>query len=177
MTPQGILSRAAAAAAVALAVPAGVAFVAVTPAYASCAGPPEPSPYAFTGTVVETDAGGRVATVLTDDGREVDVVGTPDRSGVTSVDREYAVGGRYEFHPHNEASPYQDHLCTATRQLSGPSASQARGGSAVDALLWGDEESPPVAAGGAGAATVAALGVLILGWRRVVGRPPARGAH
>lgn len=91
-------------------------------AQASCAREPEPSPHAFTGTVVSVEKGGRVATVRTEDGREVTVVGAGDLNSdaATSVDRRYAVGARYEFHPLNSTSPFQDNACTATRQLSGP---------------------------------------------------------
>jgi hypothetical protein len=90
------------------------------PAVASCAGSPSPSAYQFTGTVVSTGSEGRIAQVATDDGRKVEVRGTPDASGVTSVDRTYRQGARYEFHPVNNASPYDDNACTATRELSGP---------------------------------------------------------
>lgn len=52
------------------------------------------------------------------------VRGTQDTSGFgnsySPVDRRYALGGRYEFHPRNGASPYSDNACTATRQISGP---------------------------------------------------------
>ena len=93
-------------------------------AHASCAGPPSPSPYAFNGTVIETEERGRVATVITDDGQTFTVVGTPNRRHLsntyTSVDRPFALGGRYEFHPINSGPPYQDNACTATRQLAGP---------------------------------------------------------
>ena len=109
-----------------LAVAAG-AFSVLAPssfAHASCAGPPSPSPYAFTGTVIETEARGRVATVMTDDGQTFTVFGTPNRSHLSttysSVDRRFALGGRYEFHPVNSGPPYQDNACTATRQLAGP---------------------------------------------------------
>ena len=91
-----------------------------TAALGSCAGPPSPSPHVFTGTVVDTEAAGRVATVVTDDGETVTVTGAEDRGSVTSVDRQYAVCGRYEFHPIDGGAPYRDNACTATRQLSGP---------------------------------------------------------
>jgi hypothetical protein len=92
-------------------------------AYAWCA-QAEPSPYAFVGTVIDTKKQDRIATVITDSGRQVKVVGTPDGSwfsrSFTSVDRRYALGGRYEFHPINADSPYRDDRCTATHQLAGP---------------------------------------------------------
>lgn len=95
------------------------------PAAASCAtDSPARSPYAFVGTVIATSEGDRVAEVVTDDGVAVIVRGAQDTSGFgntyTSVDRRYALGGRYEFHPLNNESPYSDNACTATRQLSGP---------------------------------------------------------
>ena len=100
------------------------ALVGVSPAYASCAGPPSPSAFAFTGTVIGTEEEDRIATVMTDRGVEVTVLGTGDTSrfseSFTSVDRRYRLGGRYEFHPTNAKSPYRDNACTATRQLAGP---------------------------------------------------------
>lgn len=94
------------------------------PASASCAGSPAPSRYAFTGVVTATANGGRVATVRADSGQTVTVVGTPDKgSGATSVDRQYVVGARYEFHPLNGESPYQDNACTATRQIAAAASS------------------------------------------------------
>jgi hypothetical protein len=109
-----------------LAVPAVVAFLLLGmpgAAHASCAEPPTDSPYAFTGTVLSVNADGRLAHVRRDDGNRVDVHGGPTlRDDVgTSVDRHFAAGGRYEFHPRNASSPFQDDACTATRQLSGPS--------------------------------------------------------
>jgi hypothetical protein len=93
-------------------------------AYASCAAEASASPYAFVGTVIETGKQDRVATVITDGGQQVKVVGTPNGSwfsrSSSSTDRRYALGGRYEFHPVNAESPYQDNRCTATRQLAGP---------------------------------------------------------
>lgn len=110
-----------------MAVATGVAvgaLVGVSPTYASCAGPPSPSPYAFVGTVVSTEEEDRIATVMTDEGESVTVLGTGDTSrfseSFTSVDRRYQQGGRYEFHPINAKPPYRDNACTATRQLAGP---------------------------------------------------------
>jgi len=90
------------------------------PAYASCAtGHPPRSLAAFTGVVTSTRWQGRLAEVRTDAGRSVTVRGTPGgRSTMTSVDRSYEVGGRYEFHPVNDSSPFEDNNCTATRLLS-----------------------------------------------------------
>ena len=88
------------------------------PAAASCAVPPTESPYRFTGVVTDTDDGGRVATVRTDAGRTVTVTGAEGGPGtVTSVDRAFDEGVRYEFHPVNDASPYRDNACTATRAI------------------------------------------------------------
>jgi hypothetical protein len=98
---------------------AGVVLVSGSPASASCLPDPLPSPYAFIGTVVSTDSGGRIAQVRTDDGRDVEVRGGPGPVA-TSVDRSYRTGVRYEFHPFNGESPYEDNACTATRELSGP---------------------------------------------------------
>jgi hypothetical protein len=82
------------------------------------------SAYAFIGTVISTEKDDRIATVITDSGRQVKVIGTPYTSwfskSYTSVDRRYAVAGRYQFHPINAESPYQDDRCTATHQLAGP---------------------------------------------------------
>ncbi|WP_285741100.1 hypothetical protein [Lentzea sp. NBRC 105346] len=86
-------------------------------AHASCAMPPPESPAVFTGTVESTERDGLVAHVRTDDGRQVDVVGTPSESGVTSVDRTFTKGVRYEFHPLNASSPYQDNICTRTHAV------------------------------------------------------------
>lgn len=88
-------------------------------AQASCAASDNRSPYAFTGLVVATRAHDRVATVKTDEGQTVEVHGGPDDSDVfTSLDRAFERGGRYDFHPTNSSSPYQDDQCTATRLVS-----------------------------------------------------------
>lgn len=74
--------------------------------------------------MIGTSEGGRVAEVVTDEGATVTVQGTEDTTwfsnSYSSVDRRYALGGRYEFHPLNDDSPYLDNACTATRQVSGP---------------------------------------------------------
>jgi hypothetical protein len=125
------------------------------PAAASCALPPAASPYAFTGTVTAVDDGGRVATVQTESGRVVTVLGTPEvSSAATSVDRFYVVGARYRFHPLNGDSPYRDNACTATTRLdadaSPPAGTPGAGASPRPgpAVWW------PVAAAGAGVAAV-----------------------
>lgn len=143
------------------------------PAQASCAGPPTDSPYAFTGTVVEVDDSSRVATVVLDDGSEVVVQGGPDLGGsaATSVDRHYTLGGRYEFHPSNDTSPFQDNACSATRQLSGPTPGTAEPNEdQLPGWLPVDEQAGPdgyAAVGAVVAATIALLAVLaVLGARR-----------
>ena len=105
---------------------AGVLFVSST-ASASCAGQPTPSPHAFVGTVERTESAGRLAAVLTEGGREVEVRGGETREGVAaSNDRTYDVGSTYEFHPVNAASPFQDNACTATRLLASAGELPAR---------------------------------------------------
>jgi hypothetical protein len=91
-----------------------------TAAIASCAGTPSPSPYAFTGTVTQVRSHGLIASVRTEDGETVEVRGGRSAGSASSDARQYAVGGVYEFHPTNSASPFIDDACTATRQLSGP---------------------------------------------------------
>jgi hypothetical protein len=85
---------------------------------------PPASPYAFVGTVIDTREDNRIATVITDAGDRVTVMGTQATSwfseSFSSVDRRYALGGRYEFHPTNASDPYLDNICTATRKLAGP---------------------------------------------------------
>jgi MYXO-CTERM domain-containing protein len=101
------------------------------PAAASCAYPPRVSAHPFTGTVTEARDGGRTATVRTDDGRTVVVRGgqADNPNAMTSVDRTYEVGARYEFHPLNDSDPYQDNACTSTHRIA--AASPASSGPAV----------------------------------------------
>lgn len=87
-------------------------------ASASCAGTSPPSPFAFVGTVERTESMGRLAFVRAEDGGHVEVHGGETREGfATSNDRTYEDGATYEFHPIDEASPFQDDACTATRLL------------------------------------------------------------
>ena len=80
------------------------------------------------------------------------VRGDPDTCGFantyTSVDRRYSLGGRYEFHPLNNQSPYSDNACTATRQLSGPPLSAFPEPQAPEEVLPGwlpvDEQAGPL---------------------------------
>jgi hypothetical protein len=102
------------------------AVLVMTPAAnASCAGSPAESSHAFVGTVIDTSEEDRIATVITDGGRRVTVLGTDDTSwfseSFSSIDRRYALGARYEFHPTNASTPYRDNVCTATHKLAGPS--------------------------------------------------------
>lgn len=128
-------------------------------AYASCAAPPDPSPYAFVGRVVATESADRIATVRTTAGKTIQVVGTPSPgdNSVTSVDRTYVVGATYEFHPDNGSEPYEDNICTATTRLLGE---------AIPATLRDSEASPDEASqsGGDGNASVQAMaGVVVVG--------------
>lgn len=103
-------------------------------ASAPCVPDPAASPHAFVGTVSSTERDGRLAHVDTIDGRAVIVVGSPSETGVTSVDRIYEVGVRYEFHPLTEESPFEDNACTRTRVLasaSGTTPSERRPDDAV----------------------------------------------
>jgi hypothetical protein len=125
----GILTAALFTAASITAVPGG--------ASASCAGTPVASLYAFTGAVAATEREGRVAHVTTDAGRQVIVRGTPSDSGATSVDRAYIVEARYEFHPLNDSSPFEDNACTATRQLSTAHRADSGVGLSIGLLVAG----------------------------------------
>ena len=148
-------------------------------ASASCAVPPMDSPYAFTGTVVEVSDGGREATVRRDDGRTVTVRGSESPGAITSVDRTYAVGARYEFHPLNGSEPYRDNLCTATRQLSGPApaAPAAENDSSLPSWLPYDPQSGVVSWVAAAGVLIGVLAVGVVGvrWatRRAVRSRPA----
>jgi phosphoribosylcarboxyaminoimidazole (NCAIR) mutase len=91
------------------------------------------SPYRFNGLVVATTNVDRTATVRTDDGRDVIVLGSEvdGPNAATTVDRTYQVGVRYEFDPVNDSSPYQDNICTTTHPLAHASVADApAGGSA-----------------------------------------------
>lgn len=128
--------------------PVAAAFFGPAPAQASCIPSPLTSPYYFTGTVTAvSNAGsiaitvgnaGRTATVHTDDGRTVTVLGS-DAAGpnaATSVDRTYQVGVRYEFHPLNATSPYQDNACTATHPIGGSTSEPGGPGADAGTSLW-----------------------------------------
>jgi hypothetical protein len=72
--------------------------------------------------VISTERKDHIATVITDSGQRVTVLGTEGGfpESFRSTDRRYALGGLYEFHPLNGESPYRDNICTATQQLAGP---------------------------------------------------------
>jgi hypothetical protein len=99
------------------------------PAVASCVTEGLRSPWAFEGVVSTVRSERRIATVRTYDGSTVEVRGGSPRA-MTSVDRTFEPGGRYEFHPVNDSSPFEDNSCTATRLLSvGPVPAAAPGSS------------------------------------------------
>ncbi len=132
-----------------------------SPAAASCAAPARASEHAFVGTVLTTTSRGRVAVVRTEDGRTVEVRGGETSAAASSVDRTYEVGGRYEFHPVNDASPYQDNACTRTRLLehgAAPAGAPAEGG--------GGGSSPVLRYVAFGLSSVVAAVVLALALRR-----------
>jgi hypothetical protein len=122
--------------------------------------------------VTSTERDGRIARVRTDDGQDVEVDGTPSATGATSVDRTYAVGTRYEFHPLNATSPFQDNACTSTRSLASQatatlaSPATAPGtpvaGSSTRSVAW---PGLPWLVGGVAAAMLLA-GMVIAGARR-----------
>lgn len=104
------------------------------------------SQWSFEGVVTAVRSKERIATVRTDDGRTVEVRGGSSLA-VSSVDRTFEAGGRYEFHPINASSPFEDNACTATRlQSQGPVPQSSR--------TW------PVALLAGAAAAVLALAVL-----------------
>ena len=128
---------------------AAAALAAAPVANASCAGPPAESPHAFVGTVIDTREEDRIATAITDEGRRVTVLGTSDDSwfveSSSSVDRRYALGGRYEFHPTNASGPYRDNACTATHKSAGPEPQPLEPGrEMLPGWLPVDEEAGPV---------------------------------
>lgn len=135
-------------------------------AQASCAGPPEDSPHAFIGTVLSVENEGRVANVVLDDGSRAVVHGSPSLGQHTrsSVDRLFAPGGRYEFHPINDASPFQDNACTATRQLAGPTPEPPEPAREwLPGWLPVDEQAGPVGYGLVAGMAVALLVPLVSG--------------
>jgi hypothetical protein len=136
-----------------------------TGAQASCARSPSVSAHVFVGTVTSLANNGRTAQVRTADGHLVQVDGSPEHTAgsATSVDRTYAMGVTYEFHPTNGASPYQDDICTATHALASPARTVAA------SPAPGNNASPWWWATGAGL-LAAAVGLLV--WRRRTRRRP-----
>jgi hypothetical protein len=146
-------------------------------AAASCRLPVVPSSYSFTGTVQAVDRDGRHAYVHTDDGRKVEVIGTPaeSASAVTSVDRHYRAGARYPFHPVNAANPYQDNACTATHELPPRPAQPDAGTPAASTGATDDNaRTGTAAAAGIGALLTLTLLVVFLWYHRRTTRRPAR---
>jgi fermentation-respiration switch protein FrsA (DUF1100 family) len=139
--------------------------VMAAPVSASCIGTPTPAKTVFTGTVTGTSHAGRQATVRMTDGRTVTVNGTPDLdAAATSVDRTYENGATYEFHVLNDASPYEDNACTATKLIgAAPAASASRISTAALAI------------GGAVVLAIVALLIVVLR-RRHASRTPAQPA-
>jgi hypothetical protein len=136
-----------------------------TQAQASCAGSPSVSNHVFVGTVTSLANNGRAAQVRTADGHLVQVEGSPvhDANSATSVDRTYAMGVTYEFHPVNGTSPYQDDICTSTHAIASPARTvTASAAPAKSASSWWW-------AAGAGL-LAAAVGLLV--WRRLARRRP-----
>jgi hypothetical protein len=159
-----------------------IAMVSSSAAYASCATEAMVSPYAFIGTVISTEKADRIATVITDSGRQVKVLGTPDTGwfskSFSSTDRRYAVAGRYEFHPINAESPYRDNSCTATHQLAGPRLRPLEPTAEfLPAWLPVDEQAGPVGYLLFFGPVAAATALLIFVGRKVFRRLTTHGAH
>jgi hypothetical protein len=155
----------------------GLGGLGVAPAVASCAADPAPSAYAFEGTVIATSENDRVAEVVMDSGERVTVRGAEDSNwfsnSESSVDRRFALGGRYVFHPLNNESPFEDNSCTATRQLSGPSLTDVAPRD-VDGVLpaWlpVDEQAGPIGYMIVFGPIAIGLVLLVAGLRRVTRR-------
>jgi hypothetical protein len=81
----------------------------------SCVSSAGTSPYTFTGKVDRVELDGRKAFVTTSNGREVIVLGFEASRNIEP--RTYLAGETYEFHPTNDASPFRDNGCTATRAV------------------------------------------------------------
>ena len=146
----------------------GVVVFAAPAAYASCAGSPEPSLHAFVGRVIATASHDRMATVHTDDGGTVQVVGTPFpvENSFSSGDRTYVVGVTYEFHPVTGTEPFEDNACTATRQVDAVPASALNDGRTGANVVAQSETSDDFAAQGVWGAAAAFAGGAGLWLRR-----------
>lgn len=130
------------------------------PAFGSCALPPRVSAHPFTGTVIGLSNTGRTASVRTDDGRVVTVRGSEadEPNAATTVDRSYQMGVRYEFHPINDADPYQDNSCTATHPVAAVRTKPASPASpAAVGRGSGIGSNVALALGGIGGAGIAAM--------------------
>jgi hypothetical protein len=144
-------------------------------ARASCIADPASSPYSFTGVVARTELGQRIAYVRTDDGRDVVVRGTSAtaENAFTTIDRTYLTGHRYDFHPVNDTSPFEDNACTATLDLgSAPTEQPAAGTTTAETELADGDAGPPRAWLVLGA--VAGVGLLVAGVVLVRRTPAAR---
>jgi LPXTG-motif cell wall-anchored protein len=153
-------------------------------AAATCIRPALQSPIAFTGTVIRTTDGGRVATVAIAGRTTVTVIGRPGAvSGgpiATDVDRHYLKGKAYEFHPINRVTPYRDNACTATHEVvrirgagsprsdqHGVTPTSAHGaGAPLDSTGVGSGNSSVVLLGLVGLSGFAALALLLAARRR-----------
>jgi hypothetical protein len=134
--------------------------VAAPSAHAQCISNPPASRHQFTGVVVRTDLGQRIAYVTTEDGRDVVVRGTEatHENEFTTVDRTYFTGHTYLFHPSNGSSPYQDSICSLTTDLGPASTPTATPVAAPELELVGDDGGPsPVALWSLGALLGAVL--------------------
>ena len=159
-----------------------LALMGAAPAHASCArATPPGSPARFTGVVLGTELAQRVAYVHTDDGRNVVVRGTDSTAAdaFTTIDRTYLTGHRYDFHPVNDTSPFEDNICTATLDLGPAPTSDPVSSQAAEALVGDAPESDGPSGWALGAAAGAGLlmtGVVLVRRRREAGGvPPSPG--
>ncbi|WP_224391129.1 hypothetical protein [Pseudonocardia sp. ICBG1293] len=144
-------------------VPGGPGETTIPTSGASCISEPLRSEHAVTGTVSSTSTDGRIAQVRTDDGREVQVVGSssPQPNAATTVDRSFTNGAHYEFPPLGSTSPYEDDIGTATHEV---------------AALPGTPPEPPATTVPAGAFVTAlvALGIVALAGTAAAFLAPSR---
>jgi hypothetical protein len=120
----------------------GALLLGTSPASAAAAaeGCPTPatSPHAFVGRVVDVRDADTLAVVEREDGVTVVVLGAPSgRTGRAPDDRTYQQGATYEFHPRNDATPYDDDACTATRLLRGPAPGERTGRTTPEYIFVG----------------------------------------
>ena len=138
----------------------------------------------FQGVVESTSNLGRTALVRVERSvkgnapqRTVEVRGAADDPNlVTSGDRSFETGARYEFYPKNNKEPYLDHTCTVTSKETSPGR-YTPGGEELSFPAFDAAAALP-AGTSAGASPVAVtgaaggLGLVCLGLRRL-GRRPA----